>query len=69
MGLWKRKRISDRRNNLSKGEGTRKCQEERGVSLAEESVSGKDGGRILNSEHLKDPGLIISLDTRCGKVI
>lgn len=48
---------------------TSKPQEEQGVSPTEESVPGKDCGRILNSEHSKDPALIIFLDTKCGKVI
>lgn len=65
---WKRKRVSDRRDNSSRGEGTSRPQGEQGVSLPEECL-GKGCGRILNSEHSKDPALIILLDTRCGKVI
>lgn len=66
---WKRMRLSDRGNNLRKGEGINKLQEEKGMSLTEESVPGKDCGRILNSEHSRHPALIIILDTRCEKII
>lgn len=62
-------RLSDRGNNLRKGEGINKLQEEKGMSLTEESVPGKDSGRILNSEHSRHPALIIILDTRCEKII
>lgn len=56
---WKRMRLSERGNNLSKGEGVSRLQEEKGMSLTEESAQGTDCGRILNSEHSRHPGLII----------
>ena len=65
----RRKRISGGGNNLSKGEGASKPQEEQVASLTVESVPGKDCSGILNSEHFKDPALIMLLDTGCGKVI